>query len=214
MFAFALRKSRFCYLFTLLIVLTLCLNCLLRHLLSPSRAQERAQRYGIEGVTYFKTMGVVKNIIPAVASTNAIISAVCVNEALKLLTFGSQTVNNYYLYMGTEGLYTPTFVYDRSDKCVVCSDEAATRTMTVAPAVTLQGFMDLLGAAPSLQLKKPSLIGETSSLYMQQPPALAAALRGNLTKPLSELVADGEVLTITDPTLRDVSLSVQINFQG
>ena len=66
-------------------------------------------------------MGVVKNIIPAIASTNALVSAACVTEALKILSGCNARLDNYLMYMGQTGVYTNTFVYERESTCFICN---------------------------------------------------------------------------------------------
>ena len=175
------------------------------------KAAERANKYRIGGVTYMLTMGVVKNIIPAVASTNAIIAAVCVNEAVKLLSYISQTLNTYMMYMGATGVYSHTFVYERKEDCPVST--SAVRTVTVKPEKTLNELIQELKDG-ELRLKAPSVTtGSGKTLYMQKPPALEKATKPNLDKPLSTLITSGEELSITDPVLQSISLALSVKFE-
>ncbi|CAB9500648.1 activating enzyme E1 catalytic subunit [Seminavis robusta] len=174
-------------------------------------AAERAKKYNIEGVTLMMTMGVVKNIIPAVASTNAIVSAACTNEVVKLLSFCSQTLNSYMMYMGTQSVYSHTFIYEKLEACPVCSSQV--QKLTVSKSMTVNGLIQQL-CSGDLRLKAPSMTSAGgSTIYMQKPPALEKATRPNLDKPLSALIESGEELTVTDPVLEHVSVTVRVTFE-
>ncbi|KAJ0394055.1 hypothetical protein ATCC90586_011280 [Pythium insidiosum] len=175
-------------------------------------AKERAEQYGIAGVTYSLTLGVVKNIIPAVASTNAVVSAMCVNEAVKAMTYCSQLMNNYHMHMGATGCYSHTFEYEKKPDCVVCSSQSKTLSLD-ADSTTLQMLLDQL-CGDAFRLLRPSISSSNANLFMQGPPALREATSKNLGKKLSELIRDGDVLTITDAVfVGDLALSLQINFE-
>ena len=115
------------------------------------KALKRAEEFKISGVTYSMTQGVVKNIIPAIASTNAIIAASCCNEALKIATnmnpfLGIPEKNNYMMYSGDDGIYTYTFEYMKKDDCPVCGNLA--KSIEINPESTLQEFLENLAERP------------------------------------------------------------------
>lgn len=115
------------------------------------KALKRAEEFNIPGVTYSMTQGVVKNIIPAIASTNAIIAASCCNEALKLITqinpsLGYPGQNNYMMYSGDEGIYTYTFEHMKKDDCPVCGNIA--KKLDVDPQMTLSELIESLAERP------------------------------------------------------------------
>lgn len=132
------------------------------------KALERAERFGIQGVTYQLTMGVVKNIIPAIASTNALVSAACVTEAFKILTGCNYHMNNYMMYMGQTGVYTNTFVYEREENCFVCSRKSLEFKTT--HTTILKTFLEEL--KEKLRLLGPSLTSQKGYVYIPNPPSL------------------------------------------
>ncbi|KAJ1024109.1 hypothetical protein NDA16_002948 [Ustilago loliicola] len=173
------------------------------------QASARAGNFGITGVTWNLTQGVVKNIIPAIASTNAIIAAACVLEAFKFATTSAPFLNNYMMFTGNDSVYTYTFEHEKRPDCPVCGGES--RPLTFSAEDTLQDLMDQLAELSDLQIKKPSLSLAGKPLYFQAPRQLEEATRGNLEKKLRELCKDGDQVTITDARL-PFTLAVVVKF--
>jgi ubiquitin-activating enzyme E1 C len=176
------------------------------------KALARAEEFKISGVTYSLTQGVVKNIIPAIASTNAIIAASCCNEAFKIATQTNPCLGfeeNYMMYSGNEGIYTYTFKHEKKSDCPVCGNLA--RDMDIDPYFTLEEFIESLAARAEAQLKKPSIRAD-KTLYMQMPPSLEEQTRPNLIKKIGDLVGDGDEIGVTDPSLGAVSFRYKLRF--
>ncbi|KAI9926434.1 hypothetical protein MW887_004199 [Aspergillus wentii] len=160
-------------------------------------ALERSSQFHIHGVTFQMTQGVVKNIIPAIASTNAVIAASTTSEALKIATSCNPYLENYMMYAGEEGVYTYTFEAEKKPDCPVCGNLA--RKMTVDPDMTLEAYIESLGERAESQLKKPSMRTEEKTLYQRFPPQLEEHTRPNLKLKLRDLVEDGQEIAVSDP---------------
>ena len=186
-------------------------------------ASDRAKQFNITGVTYSLTQGVVKNIIPAIASTNALVAAACSNEAFKLITNSSTILNNYMMFMGTSGVYTHTFALEKNENCIVCGNPSITVQVS-AESSTLQDFIDILLDRKDLyvysfhllpsyhdyrRLKAPSVRTPSKTLYMRAPAPLEKATRANLDKKLKDLLGNDESAVVTDEAL-PVSVNVTI----
>jgi len=77
-----------------------------------------------EAITYKLTQGVVKRIIPAIASTNACISAMCATEAFKDLTACYDALDNFTNYLGNEGCNSSPVSNKMNESCLVCGSSA------------------------------------------------------------------------------------------
>ncbi|GAU92786.1 hypothetical protein RvY_04824 [Ramazzottius varieornatus] len=176
-----------------------------------SRAEERAKEYGIQGVTYRLTLGVVKNIIPAVASTNAIVAALCATEVLKLASYMYPTLDNFLLFNDTDGIYSSSFQIQRNENCLACSRNI--QKVEVKSSDTLQDLIDILKDHPTYQMRSPGITttidGKKKTLYIPNIPALEVATRENLEKSLKSLgLTDEQQIIVADATSPDARVFV------
>jgi len=183
------------------------------------RALERANEFNITGVTYRLVQGVVKHIIPAVASTNAAIAAACALEIFKLATSCYDSMANYLNFNDLDGIYTYTYEAEKSENCLACSNTPQSLPVEDPNTTTLEDVIKLLCDSPRFQLKSPALTtvmkdGKRRTLYMSTVKSIEEATRKNLTQSLGELgLQDGQQLTVTDVTSPS-ALTLQLKYQS
>eukprot|EP00013_Stygamoeba_regulata_P024326 CAMPEP_0177665404 /NCGR_PEP_ID=MMETSP0447-20121125/21034_1 /TAXON_ID=0 /ORGANISM="Stygamoeba regulata, Strain BSH-02190019" /LENGTH=453 /DNA_ID=CAMNT_0019171491 /DNA_START=48 /DNA_END=1409 /DNA_ORIENTATION=+ len=173
-------------------------------------ALERANEYDIQGVTYKKTQGVVKNIIPAVASTNAVIAAACTTEVFKIATNTADSLDNYLMLNGVTGTYSHTFNYEQREDCPVCG--VKTSVVEMSADATVKDFFNKLCTDTAFRFKNPGLSVPGKVLYMPKPQSLERQTRKNLAERLDSFVQDGNEVDCTDETLAGVAASIRVRF--
>ncbi|WPK24994.1 hypothetical protein PUMCH_002293 [Australozyma saopauloensis] len=167
--------------------------------LMHSIALARAKEFGIANVTRSLTLGVVKNIIPAIASTNAIIAASCCNEVFKLVTSCNPVLDNYMMYSGDESIFTYTYAHAKKANCPVCGTEV--RAISALRWWTLRNLIDVLKTKQEFLLKLPSVAKADIPLYIALPEHLRLLTENNLNMKLIDLVSPGEEVVVTDANL-------------
>ncbi|KAF7249948.1 NEDD8-activating enzyme E1 catalytic subunit [Varanus komodoensis] len=157
----------------------------------------------LERASQFNIKGVVKRIIPAVASTNAVIAAVCATEVFKIATSAYMPLNNYLVFNDVDGLYTYTFEAEKKENCLACSQ--LPQNIEFSQSAKLQEVLDYLTNNASLQMKSPAITatvyGRNKTLYLQSVASIEERTRSNLSKTLKELgLVDGQELAVADVT--------------
>ncbi|KAG8037067.1 hypothetical protein G9C98_004389 [Cotesia typhae] len=177
---------------------------------------ERATQFSIRGVTYRLVQGVVKNIIPAVASTNATIAATCATEVFKLATSCSGSLSNYMVLNNTDGIYTYTYEAEKRTDCLGCSE--IPRELEIRDGnIKLKDLIEILCERHDLQMKDPGITvninGKNKTLYMHTVASIEVQTRANLTKTLTELGLKNDmeinVADVTTPKTKIIKLKFQ-----
>lgn len=167
------------------------------------KSLERASQFGIHGITYRLTQGVVKRIIPAVSSTNAVIAAICANEVFKIAYSCYANLKTYVLFNDTAGIYTDVLEPERLADCMACSIKP--KLLRFSPKATLGELLDHLKDSPQYQMSNPGATTIThdgkKTLYLPGLKSLEDQTRPNLDKTLKELgFVDGQEMLVTDKT--------------
>lgn len=163
-------------------------------------ANIHAKKFNLGEVTPFMARGVIKGIIPAIASTQAYVASVCTTEAIKYLTGMAPNGSNIQM-SGNNGTNVINISINRVETCPVCSRKPIP-TFEIESTATIQDLIDSI--TKKLDIPNPRLIAGSSIVYN---PLLFPDSRNNLPKPLTDFYKDGDEIGIPN---HDVILTIKL----
>lgn len=170
----------------------------------------RCRVFSITPQSYYDAKGIAGNIIPAIATTNAIVAGLQVLQAINILEYGpghAKTINRYIYcnrHANRKGeIIVPTIISDANPKCHVCQ-KGMVSVMLDTEKWTFGQFLkrivkDELGFVnPSVSIRESLVYEEGEGMEN----SLSHIYRVNLGKTMENLPAggakNGTVLTVDD----------------
>lgn len=125
-------------------------------------ANEHAAKFGIESVDAQFARGVVKNIIPAIASTQSIVASACATEVIKLITKCAPPINNNLMIVSHTGINAVHFQFERNPECQICHKKI--KLIPFIPDETVAMLRDRL--ASEYGMNRCSLSSDDGPIYL------------------------------------------------
>ena len=172
---------------------------------TTSSANLRAAIFGIELKSRFDTKQMAGNIIPAIATTNAMVAGLCVLQAFKVLRNDMRKARNIFLDRSNKQVISTETLRPPNPNCAVCS-VASTNIIIDPESARLQ---DLVDDVLKLKLGYGEMTINSEAGIIYDPD-----LEDNLSKKFHDLgIKAGSFLTVVDDEDDDprVNLSLTIS---
>jgi len=173
-------------------------------------ANIRMYIFNIKQKSRFEVKSMAGNIIPAIATTNAVIAGCIVMEAFKILSEQMEKCKTVYLrtqpnargkILVTEALEPP------NPKCLVCKDDPEGNVKLNLNTFTIKMFEEkILKGVLNMVAPDAEVTGKGTILISSDPEERDEAM---LEKPLSDFVSDGAALSCDD-FLQNFSLKIYL----
>ncbi|SJX61080.1 related to ubiquitin-like protein activating enzyme [Sporisorium reilianum f. sp. reilianum] len=165
--------------------------------------------YHIERKTRFQVKQMAGNIIPAIASTNAIIAGMLVLQALHVLRGAWNRVRNITMTRGSDRYIVAFPVPAPNAKCGVCQDVYIPIEVQGLEAVTLAQVVDTV-AKEALEMDDEELVVYNGAKILADPD-----FDDFLPKSLAEIgLEEGSMLTVMDEDQRLQAVNIVISVAG